>query len=45
MIIIAITFRQWRVSVLQNILNLASSPMNLTVLFLVSMLIWSFFRI
>lgn len=39
------TFRQCSVSVLENILNLASSPMNLTVLFLVSMLIWSFLRI
>lgn len=41
----AVTLRQCSVSVLENILNLASSPMNRTVLFLVSMLIWSFFRI
>lgn len=39
------TFRQCRVSVLENSLNFASSPINLTVLFFVSMLIWSFFRI
>ena len=39
------TLRQWSVSVFENILNLASSPMNRTVLFFVSMLIWSFFRI
>jgi len=37
------TFKQWRVSFLENILNLVSSPINLTVLFFVSMLIWSFF--
>lgn len=39
------TLRQWSVSVFENILNFASSPMNRTVLFFVSMLIWSFFRI
>lgn len=44
-LIIALTLRQCSVSVLENILNLANSPMNLTVLFLVSMLIWSFFLI
>lgn len=38
-----LTFKQWRVSFLENILNLVSSPINLTVLFFVSMLIWSFF--
>lgn len=39
------TLRHCSVSVFENILNFASSPMNLTVLFFVSMLIWSFLRI
>lgn len=40
----ALTFKQCSVSFFVNILNLVSSPIKRTVLFFVSMLIWSFFR-